>query len=178
MNKEGIRALGKLLRQDQKASGEMFCRVLQKEPFYKRAKTLMLYMSIAHEAPTGDILRMAWADGKTVCVPVMAGKSLLPCTVDKTTEFVHAAFGIAEPKIRHTVMPEALDLILVPGLLFDESGHRCGYGGGYYDRFLSDTMFAVGLAFRSQVIRAFPCEPYDKRVRFIVTEEGVIHCET
>ncbi len=178
MNKAGLRALGKLLRQDEKVSAEMFCRVLCKQPFYQKANTLMLYMSIKDEAPTDAIFRMALHDGKLVCVPVVEGKHLWPCAVDERTDFVFGAFGVAEPKIRRIVTQDAIDLVIVPGLLFDERGNRCGYGGGYYDRFLSEGMPAVGLAYASQVIRAFPVEPHDKRVRYIVTEKELISCES
>lgn len=138
----------------------------------------MLYMSIQDEVPTDGILRMAYRDGKRVCVPVTQGDHLLPCAVDERTDFVRGAFGIAEPKTRHIVAPDAIHLVLVPGLLFDRRGNRCGYGGGYYDRFLTDSMCAVALAYSAQVIRAFPGEPHDKRVRYIVTEEGLISCES
>jgi 5-formyltetrahydrofolate cyclo-ligase len=84
-------------------------------------------------------------------------------------------FGIQEPDPEKTARlqdPSRLDIILVPGLLFDESGHRLGYGGGYYDRLLSclDRTFKIGIAFQSQMVTRLPADPWDVPIDAVMTE--------
>ena len=89
-------------------------------------------------------------------------------------------FGIREPTegARPVDLIE-LDLIVVPGLVFDERGGRIGYGKGYYDRLLakaraaSDRVRCVGFGFEAQLIDAVPCEPFDQRLDGLVTETGL-----
>jgi len=86
-------------------------------------------------------------------------------------------WGIREPK------PEAAevepDILLVPLLAFDRSGHRVGYGAGYYDLTITQlrarkTVVAVGLAFALQEVAAVPATPRDARLDLVLTEREVI----
>jgi 5-formyltetrahydrofolate cyclo-ligase len=92
-------------------------------------------------------------------------------------------YGIPEPVPEDTAHCEYdyIDLVIVPGVVFDQCGHRIGYGGGYYDRFLSKIDLSVprlSVAFEVQVIREIPAESHDLPVDKIITEERVIDaCE-
>ncbi len=82
-------------------------------------------------------------------------------------------YGVLEPDARHAAVdPALLDMILVPGAVFDESGARIGMGKGYYDRFLQSAPQAlrVALAFDFQLLSRIPQEPWDRPVHWIVTE--------
>lgn len=87
-------------------------------------------------------------------------------------------FGIEEPPPDSPeVAPEALDLVIVPALAFDECGYRLGYGGGYYDRFLPrlrPDCVTVGLMLDALVVTALPAEPHDVPVQIVVTETRTI----
>jgi 5-formyltetrahydrofolate cyclo-ligase len=82
------------------------------------------------------------------------------------------AYGINEPRReRETVAPA---LILVPLLAFDTSGHRLGYGGGYYDRTLAKLRaITVGIAYDGQEVQELEPEPHDRALDMIVTEKGL-----
>jgi 5-formyltetrahydrofolate cyclo-ligase len=87
--------------------------------------------------------------------------------------------GLREPDPGRTplVSPGAFDLAIVPGIGFDRSGHRIGFGAGYYDRFLASTSASrVALAFSLQIVDWIPHGPEDQPVDWIVTEAGVIDC--
>ena len=68
-------------------------------------------------------------------------------------------------------------VILVPLLAFDSTGHRLGYGGGYYDRTIDALpgVRTIGIAYAGQEVAAVPREPHDHSLDVIVTENGVRH---
>ena len=89
--------------------------------------------------------------------------------------------GIREPGSQARVLEP--DVLLVPLLAFDRSGHRLGYGGGYYDRTLRDLrrrrpIVAVGLAFGCQEVDAVPHLDYDERLDWVLTPDGPISCRS
>src|SRR5699024_8900956 len=86
-------------------------------------------------------------------------------------------FGMEEPVPEKTqkIEKQQIDLMIVPGLIYNESGYRIGFGGGYYDRFLSDFSHAtLALLHSDQLVSSFPVEKFDIPVAFLVTEEGMI----
>ncbi len=95
-------------------------------------------------------------------------------------ELYASSYGILEPLPKETLppLPEGkIDVVMVPGLAFDEAGYRLGYGGGYYDRFIEEDEFRlfVALSFEEQVVRILPREKWDKRVNYLITPERLIH---
>lgn len=90
----------------------------------------------------------------------------------------HGAFGILEPNPQKhpPVLPEDIDLVLVPGLAYDLQGNRLGQGNGYYDRFLEKipTTPTIGIAYGVQLLHCIPSEPHDREVAYLATERGII----
>ena len=89
---------------------------------------------------------------------------------------IKGAYGIPEPSDKMEVVTDFSECIcIVPGLVFDLSGHRLGYGKGYYDRFLKDfTGYSVGLVYSEFILDKLPCEPTDRAVDLMITERGII----
>jgi 5-formyltetrahydrofolate cyclo-ligase len=91
---------------------------------------------------------------------------------------VPGPFGLLEPPAdAPTVAPEALDLVVVPGVAFDAEGRRVGFGGGFYDRTFSGAGARpplIGLCFELQVVARCPAGPDDVRVDAVVTESRVL----
>lgn len=89
-------------------------------------------------------------------------------------------FGMRQPIDSGEVVPDnQIDVYLVPGVAFDETGGRLGHGGGFYDRVLSRCRrdaLTVGVTTRSRVIESVPMGAHDIRVRFLATEDGVRDC--
>ena len=87
-------------------------------------------------------------------------------------------FGIEEPIDPIWVNEEEIDLVIVPGLAYSKKGERLGFGGGYYDRFLSQGEYdRVSLAYMEQVYETalWDVEKFDIPVEWLITIEGVIH---
>lgn len=85
-------------------------------------------------------------------------------------------FGMLEPDPDLPVTPaEQIELVLTPGLAYDQCGWRLGYGGGFYDRFLSgqQTLVSLGVTYHALLYADLPHQAYDIPVQYIVTENGV-----
>ena len=100
---------------------------------------------------------------------------------DPGTDLVRGKYGIWEPRPELPELPEPRWgelLFLVPAVACDRSGVRLGRGGGYYDRILGDPeRRAAAVVYKCQLSdRALPCEAHDRRMDWIVTEDGVIEC--
>lgn len=84
-------------------------------------------------------------------------------------------YGIPEPRDGHILPPDAVDLVLVPGLLFTPFGDRLGFGGGYYDRFLgalAKEVTRIGIGYTWQVIDRLPIEKHDIRLTHLALDDG------
>ncbi|HAJ57646.1 MAG TPA: 5-formyltetrahydrofolate cyclo-ligase [Candidatus Omnitrophica bacterium] len=144
---------------------------------FLKAKTVLFYLSFDGEVDTLRMIRDTIKQGKRVAVPaILKGKNEIFASLLKNfdAELKIGPYGVLHPKEEYIrpISPETIDLVIVPGLAFDEAGNRLGRGMGYYDRFLSrlpeDTP-TVGLAFDFQVIDDFPpLEPHDLAVSKIL----------
>ena len=145
---------------------------------YKKAKTIMFFVSFNSEVNTHEMIKDA-LKSKTVVVPKVVNHEIEPSIIIDFESLVHGKFGVLEPIETMRVAYKNIELVLVPGIVFDKRGHRIGYGYGYYDKFLKKVpkAFKIGLAFDFQVIDKIPKEQYDMPVDLIITEERVIKCE-
>lgn len=151
----------------------------------RRYKSVMFYIAFGSEVRTQDYIARAIDSGKVTLVPACITDNgerwLIPCRLsDLASEVAEGTFGIPEPKpeFRRPFPPEKIDLVVVPGLAFDEKGYRIGYGAGYYDRFLArcPQALSVGLAYEMQIVEtAFPTA-WDIPVHKVITENRVICC--
>lgn len=182
MAKETLRKQFKRERvQVPKASRQLWDRCifehLKSWPHYQEAKTVMTYLAFGWEIDTWNIVRDLKERGKDVYVPVVQKepKGLLATQFTSREQLVPAVFGILEPRPgTPTVSPLALDLVIVPGVVFSRDGYRIGYGGGYYDRFLTTTKATtVGLVYQA-FLREFEPDTWDQAVDFLMTEEGLL----
>jgi len=143
---------------------------------YSSAQSIMLYYSIDREPDTISIATAALADGKTVALPYCypGGKmeARAVCTLEHLTP---AVLGIpAPPDCAPVILAEDLDLIIVPALIFDTSGYRLGYGGGYYDRYLSNaSAYTIGITRQKLLRNEVPKESHDIAVNCLITEEHI-----
>lgn len=151
--------------------------------YYKNAKTIMIFISFGSEIDTHEFIKNGIKEGKNIVVPVTfhENRVMKPSRVLDFDEFEPGYFNILTPKeefIRY-IDPSEIDLIIVPGAVFDRDGYRVGYGGGYYDRFLSKidkSVPKIAIAFDMQIVEKVPREGFDIPVDFIITEKEVIKC--
>jgi len=159
------------------SSVEIQQRFLRSELFH-RADCLALYSAIHNEVFTDTIARQALEIGKTLVYPRIKDDELEFVAVQSLAELVPGAFGVLEPQGAGLVPLEGLDLVVIPGVAFDQSGHRLGYGRGFYDRALSvcraDCM-RVGFAYDAQLLAALPSAKHDQRLSVLMTESRTLN---
>ena len=142
MNKQELR---KAIRQRKRAMtpeeiesrSQALCRKFLESEDYRRAETIYGYLPYNQEVRTVPILEKALADGKRVAVPKVYGDEMKFIYLDNLTQVEAGYAGIPEPVADGPVAEDETALVLMPGLAFDPQGHRIGYGGGFYDKFLS-----------------------------------------
>ncbi len=132
------------------------------------------YHALPEEADPALLLERLVALGCHIAFPRVAGKGL-PLEFHRVPDgevLAPGAFGIHEPL---DIWPRAVpDVLLVPLLAFDASGHRLGFGGGYYDRTIALlNVPAIGIAYAGQEVASLPHEAHDRALQAILTERGI-----
>lgn len=130
---------------------------------YKNAKTIYGYLPYNQEVRTVPMLERAIRDGKRVAVPKVYGDEMKFLYLDDLTQVAKGYSGIPEPIADEPVADDETALVLMPGLAFDPQGHRIGYGGGFYDKFLSrePNHPTVALCYSFQVLPMLETEEFD-----------------
>lgn len=130
---------------------------------YRNAKTLYGYLPYNQEVRTVPILARALADGKQVAVPKVYGDEMCFICLTDLTQVETGYAGIPEPIADEPIADDPAALVLMPGLAFDKEGHRIGYGGGFYDKFLNaePTHPTVALCYAFQMVEDLPTEEFD-----------------
>ena len=161
-------------------SADIFKQFLSIEKI-RHASRFMLYVDFRNEVATREIISKLLDLGKEVYLPVTLKneKKLIPKRIFSLDDLVSGAYGILEPNVDAPIInPSLLDVVIVPGSVFDKNGYRTGYGGGYYDRFLENTdAIRVGVCFDFQLVDDVFPENHDKRMDFIITEKSILSFE-
>lgn len=168
---------------DKSASDQQILSTLRRFPIFAEATFLLSYVSYDAEVDTRALIEGALSGGMRVAVPrcVPGERRMEFCEISSLGDLVPGFKGILEPAPDATALtaPELVGSVcLVPGLVFDADGHRVGYGGGYYDRFLQFYPGdKIALARTTQLSsNPLPIEETDVPVDFIVTESQVWSC--
>lgn len=146
---------------------------------FAEVKCLALYCAVHNEVSTDMVGRCAFAAGKQVAYPRVAGEHLEFVVVASSDDLTPGSFMVPEPVAGDRVPLDALDLVVVPGIVFDRTGHRLGYGRGYYDRALDDCRpdcAKVGFAYDFQVVdRLSIMQEHDRTLSVIITEQRTLN---
>lgn len=130
---------------------------------YRNAKTVYGYLPYNQEVRTVPMLERALLDGKRVAVPKCYGDEMRFIYMDDLSAVEKGYAGIPEPVADGPVADDPTALVLMPGLAFDPQGHRIGYGGGFYDRFLADEPNhpTLALCYEFQMLDHLETEEFD-----------------
>lgn len=163
------------------ASAAMIATLLETKA-YADATTVFCYASMPEEVQLDTFLAQAIADGKRVTIPWITKGGTMEAVDLPSLECLETGFyGIRNvPKaLRHVVLPEEIDLAIVPGLVFTPDGARVGLGGGYYDRYLQRAPQAerIALTFDALITDRVTMEAHDLWVDTVITETRVFRCE-
>ena len=147
-------------------------------PVFNQSKSIGLYLAIGSEVQTRGIINYALDLAKTVSLPRIISNDLRFYVVDQTdfekNSFDVNRFGIKEPKIDNKPA-DFIDLLIIPGIVFDLYGFRIGYGYGYYDKYLTYNKLSksIGLAYDFQLIKKpIPILQHDRKIDVLITEIG------
>lgn len=145
-------------------------------PEFAHAATLLTYVgSKPGELQTRALIERSIGLGKSVLVPITRARGIMEWSrLARYEDLVMSSRGILEPRPDAVALADPTHgLCVVPGLCFHENGHRIGFGGGYYDRFLA-TFVGTSIALAPEALChvAFPVEPHDQPVSLIITENG------
>lgn len=146
------------------------CEKFLKSDDYRRCTCLYGYLPYNQEVRTWPILHQALADGKKVAVPKVYGDEMKFIYLTDLTQVATGYAGIPEPIADDPVAEQQDALVLMPGLAFDPQGHRIGYGGGFYDKFLSREPGhpTVALCYEFQMVDHLETEQFDIPVDTVI----------
>ena len=147
-------------------------------------QNIMFVLSFGNEVRTDEMITRSLKDRKQVYVPRMMirERRLEVCEItDMDQEFELGSYDIREPSRSNSkvVSPSKIDAVIAPGLAFDRSGARIGFGGGYFDwlfKQLPDQALRLGVAYEFQVVDSITQDSWDERVQIIFTENDTINC--
>ena len=146
--------------------GEKFAQT----ELYRQAKTIYGYLPYNQEVRTVPMLEQALRDGKQVAVPKVYGEEMKFHYMTDLARVETGYAGIPEPFGDEPVAEDPNALVLMPGLAFDREGHRIGYGGGFYDKFLANEPGhpTVALCYDFQVLPRLETEEFDVPVDLVL----------
>ncbi|MED9989227.1 MAG: 5-formyltetrahydrofolate cyclo-ligase [Coprococcus sp.] len=141
---------------------------------YKDCNHLLIYVSQDNEVDTIEIIEQALTDDKIVAVPKVYGDHMHFHRIHGMSDLKVGAYGILEP-VGCDMLHPTEGILIVPGIVFDKNGHRIGYGGGYYDRYmkLHPELTAVAFAYDYQVLPEISCESFDERPDQLLTPSEI-----
>lgn len=145
---------------EQKIKSETICHKIISGKIYQSSGVIYCYAPIQGEVDITPLIANALADDKIVALPKVEGEEIVFYQIRSMQDLEPGAFHVPEPKTG-IYAPKA-DVIFVPGIAFTEDGSRMGYGGGFYDRYLScHKIYSIGVAYDFQILKDIPTEHHD-----------------
>lgn len=133
-----LKQMKKLSEKEKEQADSWLTQHLLSSAAYQKAQVIATYLSMPHEVSTAAFIEQAQLDGKRVLVPKTYGQGRMIFVNYDKNRLQKSSFGLLEPTSEEAVEQAEIDLIHVPGVVFNSQGFRIGYGGGYYDRYLAD----------------------------------------
>ena len=178
MNKQELRASIRtrkraMTEEEIVSRSEKLAQLFLNSEAYRNAKTVYGYLPYNQEVRTVPMLEQALRDGKRVAVPKVYGDEMKFIYLDDLSKVEKGYSGIPEPILDEPVADDATALVLMPGLAFDPQGHRIGYGGGFYDKFLASEPDhpTLALCYDFQMLPYLETEEFDMPVDCVLWAE-------
>ena len=185
IRKEIIQKRNRLSEKDRAAKSRVITEVLLTQKDITEADNIFIYINFRSEVQTRNIIDRLLEMDKKVSVPltrVRERKLEIVRITDPDRELVPGYCDIPEPREElvstQSIPAEALDLIVLPGSVFDMRCGRFGYGGGFYDRLLASIPRAsrIALAFDLQLVEKLPLQEHDELLDGVITESEIVRC--
>ena len=163
---------------------KVFKKIVQWQVF-SDSHIIMTFVSFGSEIDTHRLIKYCLENGKKIVIPKANKKErkLITYLINKFPDDLEIGnYGILEPRQDNCkiIDMKKIDLIFVPGLVFDKNGYRIGYGKGYFDNFLKEFgkhTITCGLCFSFQVMDKINHQKWDKQLEFILNEKSLIKCK-
>jgi 5-formyltetrahydrofolate cyclo-ligase len=168
--------------EESERAGDAASRALMDLECVGRAARIALYAALSYEISTRSLFDAVVAkNGEALLPRTVSATGLAFYAVDRWEDLRPGAFGVLEPgDDREAAQLTSADLVVVPGVAFDEAGYRLGHGKGYYDRAfaaeLGDSPTLVGLGYEFQIVDAVAHDERDRQMDAIVTDQKVRDC--
>ena len=149
---------------------EKLGQLFAESELYKNAKSIYGYLPYNQEVRTVAMLEQAMKDGKRVAVPKCYGDEMRFLWMDDLSKVEKGYANIPEPIADEPIADDPTALVLMPGLAFDPQGHRIGYGGGFYDKFLAGEPNhpTLALCYDFQMLEYLETEAHDLPVDVVL----------
>lgn len=176
LRQDVLSRIKKLSELERQLIADKLAHQLFQTSLWHSANIIGITCSTGLEWDTRRIIERAWEENKQIVVPKTYNKEKKMCfyLISSFNDVIPGYANILEPIVKedYAVSKNNIDLLIVPGVVFDRYGYRIGFGGGYYDRFLTDFKNStVSLVSHLQLIEQLPIEPHDLAVHYIVTEK-------
>lgn len=140
-------------------------------------KNIMIYMDMKNEVKITNLLN--YYEDKQFYIPKISHKGIIKINKYEEEKLEKHRFGNLESNSLEYVDENLIDLVIIPGVVYDESKNRIGFGGGYYDRFLkkirkNNKTLILAVAYEFQVLEKIPWEEHDEKPDFLITEERIL----
>ena len=173
MSKEELRARYIAIRKeidDKFIRSEEICKEIVSLEEFSKANTIALYISLKDEVSTDYLIRESLLRGKMVAFPRVHGEQLRFYKYNLSDKLEKSRFGVYEPlESSEYIDKNRIDLIIVPGICFDKSGNRLGFGKGYYDRYLKNMRgLSIGICFKEQIVDLVETDENDVRIKRLI----------
>ena len=166
-----------LSQSEVQALSDMIIRKLIDTDAYKKAKTILTYVSFRSEVITDDLILTAINDGKKVGVPKIEKDKMVFYRLTSMDMLEDGYFGVREPLMTDEPMNPENCLMIVPGLVFDFSLNRIGYGKGFYDKYFTEykdkSFIKCGIAFDIQMCEKIEADTFDQPLDMLITETSI-----
>lgn len=144
---------------------------------YKQSMVIFIYMDFNKEVMTSKLIKQMLSEKKRVVIPYTdtINTELIPSEITKEADLKLNSFGYYEPINILPVDIEEIDLVIVPGVVFDKQLNRIGFGKGYYDKILvklKPSAVKMAVAHEFQVLESIPTEEHDIKMDIIITEKN------
>ena len=170
LRKEFLKRRESLSEKEAKERSALVIQKLRNDPYFKKAGTVLVYVSKGKEIFTHDLIQETSKE-KLVLVPRLREKRLEAVRFTSFNDMANGDFGVLEPKSGEAFDINKIDLVVLPGLAFDKHGYRLGYGLGYFDQFLKAYQGRkIALAYDFQLTKTLPHDEWDVRVDEVISD--------
>lgn len=182
IRREVLRRRNSITKEEKKTKDEFIRNTVIGLPEFVNARTVLLYASYKSEVDTFELMKYCFSNAKIVTLPKVdpLSSELEIYEIKDLSELASGYQNIPEPNVpenRRVMQVSDIDLIIVPGVAFDDQCNRLGYGKGFYDKMLSEKSSpAIALSYEEQIVNSVPAQPHDIKMDIIVTDKRIITC--